>query len=171
MLRPAVRSLLVALTVWLVASAATLMVMASRHDRLLSVQTASMVPTFRPGDAVIVQPVRLKQLRPGEVISYQSSENARLVISHRLVRINRQNGWLTTAGDALPTPDPAFPPSQLIGQVTTVAPGLGRLLDALRRPLGLVLLVYLPAAVVLGAELTHLARSYARPFYSARLET
>lgn len=171
MLCLAARSLLPALTIWLVAGAAALLILAGRHDRLLSVQTASMVPTFRPGDAVLVQPVTVRQLRPGEVISYRSSKNARVVISHRLVRINRQSGWLTTAGDALPAPDPAFPPSQLVGQVTAVAPGLGRLLDVLRQPLGLVFLVYLPAAAVVSAELMHLARSYARPFYSARLES
>jgi len=170
MLRLIARNLLLALAAWLAAGAIMLLVMASRHDRLLSVQTASMVPTFRPGDALVVRPVALQQLQSGEVIGYRSSENARLIISHRLVRINKQNGWLTTAGDVLQTPDPAFPPSQLVGQVTAVAPGFGRLLDALRRPLGLILLVYLPAAVVVGIELVRLGRSYARPLYSARLE-
>lgn len=52
-----------------------------------------------------------------------------------------------------------------------VIPGLGYVLDLLRRPLPLIGLVLMPAASMVWVELRHLWRSYARPGYSARLET
>jgi signal peptidase I len=139
--------------------------------RLLSVQTASMLPAIRPGDAVLVRRTKANQLQPGQVISYTSPRNHAVVISHRLVAIDQRTGWLTTQGDALHTLDPSFPPDLVVGQVTALAPGLGRLLSGLRRPLGLALAVYLPAALIIGTEAVRLGRTYARPFYSARLET
>lgn len=37
-----------------------LVIMRLHGERLLSVQTASMAPTFRPGDALIVVPAKVK---------------------------------------------------------------------------------------------------------------
>lgn len=141
-----------------------------RGYRLLSVQTASMRPTLRPGDAIVVAPIRPHTIRPGEIISYRSPRDPQLIISHRLIRIDERTGWLTTAGDATQGHDPPFPPTLVAGQVTAVAPHLGSLLDAIRRPLGLFVAVDLPAATILIAEARRLACVYARPRYSVRLD-
>ena len=137
-------------------------------QRLLSVQSPSMRPTFQPGDALIVTPVKSHQLRVGQVISYRSPRDPRLVISHRLVKVDRPTGWLTTQGDALRTADQPFPPNLVVGRATAVAPGLGRLLDWLHRPIGLLLMVYLPALALIISETLRLAAHFNRP-YSVRL--
>jgi signal peptidase I len=150
-------------------AAAGMLILAGRHERLLSVQTASMLPAFQPGDAVLIRLVAPSRLQPGDIVSYRSAQDPRTIISHRLIRVDRA-GRLITAGDAVTNPDPAFSPTQLVGRVTAVAPGLGRLLDMLRYPFSLVLIVYLPAASIIAAEVRRLACIYARPFYSVRLE-
>ena len=165
------RKLLAIAIILPIAGAAGLAVIHAQGHQLLSVQTASMVPTFRPGDALIVAPVSVRYLRPGDVISYHSPRDPAVIVSHRLVSIDRQAGLLTTSGDALQTQDPAFPPDQVAGRVMAVAPRLGLVLDTLRRPLALVLAVYLPAGLVVAAEVHRLARVYADPLYSAKLET
>jgi signal peptidase len=148
-----------------IAGAVGLIILHARGERLLSVQTASMVPTFRPGDAIIVQPVSPSSLRAGDIVSYRSPRDPGVVISHRLIEVNQPAGRLVTAGDALHTPDQPFLPLLVVGRATAVAPGLGTVLDAPPRPLGLVIMVYLPAALVIGAEALRLSRHYRRPAY------
>jgi signal peptidase len=164
------RSLYLAAGLWLSIGIVAWLILTGYHGHLLSVQTASMVPIFGPGDAILVRPVAVHRLHPGDIISYRNSQNPAVVISHRLVRISGATGWLTTAGDTLLSgPDPAFPPRQLVGQVRVVAPGLGKVLDALHRPLGLVLMIYMPALTMIAAELRRLGGIYTQPFYSVRL--
>lgn len=168
-MKPAARGLLISTVISLIVLAAGLSILRIRGDRLLSVQTASMVPAFRPGDAIIVRPVSLRDLRPGDVISYHSPHNPALIISHRLLSIDRRTGRLTTAGDALRVADPAFSPNLLAGRAIAVFPRFGLVLDWLRRPVGLVTAIYLPASVAIIAEGRCLFAVYAQPFYSARL--
>jgi signal peptidase len=159
-----VRLVLITMLTLPIAGAAGLIILHARGERLLSVQTASMVPTFHPGDAIVVQPVLPSSLRPGDIVSYRSPRDPKVVISHRLVEIDR-TGQLITAGDALRSPDEPFSPLRVVGRATAVAPGLGTVLNVLRRPLSLVVLVYLPATLIIGAEATRLSRHYRRPEY------
>lgn len=153
-----------------IASAVGLVLLHICGYRLLSVQTGSMLPAIRPGDALVVRVVSPGQLQIGDIISYRNPRQSAMTISHRLLAIDRRTGWLTTAGDTLQAPDPAFPPYLVIGRAAAIAPSLGLVLDTLRRPLGLGLAVYLPAVLIVVSEANRLARAYARPFYSARLE-
>ena len=143
------------------------MVLHLHGQQLLSVQSASMRPSFQPGDALIVKPVKTNQLRLGQVISYRSPQDPNLVLSHRLTKIDRRTGWLTTKGDALPNTDQSFPPNLLVGQVSAVAPDLGRLLDLLHKPFGLALVIYLPALILVVSEAIRLSTHLDQPDYQA----
>lgn len=55
------------------------------------------------------------------------------------------------------------------GQLAAVVPGLGRWLDILSRPVVLIVSVYLPAWLLISAEIRRLAHIYTRPLYSVRL--
>jgi signal peptidase len=163
------RSILAALIVLPLIVAFSLAVIHAQGHKLLSVQTASMLPSIRPGDALIIAPAQPNQLHIGDIVSYHDQHQPRMIISHRLVSVDPKTGWLTTAGDALHSPDPTFPPNQIVGHATAIAPKLGFVLDSLRRPVGLILTIYLPAMLIIISEANHLMRFYARPFYSARL--
>jgi len=157
---------LATITITLVMAAAAGLVIWRAHGlQLLSVQTASMVPTFQPGDALLVVPAQPSALKPGEVISYRSPHGGGVIVSHRLIAIDAKTGLLTTAGDAIHSHDPPFPPRLVIGRATAVAPGLGRVIDALRHPLGLALAVYLPATLIVATEVRRLGHSYRQPIY------
>lgn len=140
----------------LIAAGVGLVSLHVNHQKLLSVQSASMMPTFRRGDALVVNSVKTEQLRVGDIISYQSQRDGAVVISHRLSSVDKQAGLLTTAGDRLGRPDKPFPASQVIGRATAIAPGLGRIMDAIRTPVGLLCLLYLPALAVVGSEIKRL---------------
>lgn len=134
-----------------------------QHGRLLSVQTDSMVPTYRPGDALLVRSIEMSRLHPGQIISYISPKDTQVVVSHRLIAVN--GSVLTTQGDRLKRPDISFAPSLVIGQVVATVPRLGYLLDFLHRPIGLLVAIYLPALAIIWSEVKNLARYYDRHYY------
>lgn len=78
--------------------------------RTLTVLTASMKPTFSPGDVVVVRQEPTQQLRVGEVISYAVPVGAHQVETHRVVKIVRGRGTTSpvvqTKGDNNTVVDP-----------------------------------------------------------------
>lgn len=160
-----VRALLAISLILLVAGAVGLASLHLRGQQLLSVQTASMVPAFRPGDALIVEPVSISSLHIGDIISYQSPRDTGVIISHRLIAIDKGTGELITAGDVLHTPDQPFPPRQVVGRPEALLPRFGIVLDFIRRPIGLALAIYLPAMVIVILEVKHLVHHYQTPHY------
>jgi len=64
----------------------------------------SMKPTLLPGDKIETEEVAFEQLRPGDIIVYNSPENIRLNIIHRIIK--RDADSLTTRGDNNSQVDP-----------------------------------------------------------------
>lgn len=126
-------------------------------DRLLSVQTNSMLPVLKRGDAVITRTVALSELKLNDIVSYKSPADNRVTVTHRLVEINYQTGRLVTIGDNNQLADQPIPASLVIGKVYKILPGFGRLLDWQRTPLGLTVVLYIPASLVLFFETKHLS--------------
>lgn len=133
--------------------------------RFLSVDSASMAPTLAKGDAIVLRSVNPLDIRKDDIISYRSTEDPSVIITHRVLVADPLTGQLITKGDANASLDPAFSSLEVMGRVSYIIPGAGRLLDILHSWPGLVLVVYLPAAVLLGSELWRLSRHYLRPTY------
>jgi signal peptidase len=78
--------------------------------RTLTVLTASMKPTFSPGDVVVVRPEPIQDLEVGQVISYQVPVGAHQVETHRVVKILSGAGTtspvIQTKGDNNTVVDP-----------------------------------------------------------------
>jgi signal peptidase I len=106
--------------------------------RTLTVLSSSMTPTFRPGDIVVVRPEPMRDLRLGQVITYQVPLPTRQVETHRVIRIIRGRGTnhpvVQTQGDANASPDPWT--AQLNGttvwRLEAVIPKAGYAISALR---------------------------------------
>lgn len=160
---------------WLTAVAAVVFVLSSlagvalwrqQEVRLLSVQTGSMAPALRPGDAVAVRQVETADLKPGDVISFRSPADPGVVITHRIVRVGSADGIITiiTKGDSNASADQPLKPSLVIGRVERSLPNAGYLIDFIHSPAGLIAGVYLPAAFLVFGELRRLT-AYYRPAY------
>lgn len=137
----------------------------SRGDRLLSVQTGSMRPVFGPGDAVLTHKTALQDLQAGDIVSYRSPADNRVVVSHRVTSINYQTGRLTTKGDALTVQDIPFPSNLVIGRAYEVVPYAGTILGWLHTPSGLLIAVYIPAIIILSYEAKRFSKRYVKPHY------
>jgi signal peptidase I len=132
------------------------------HGNALSVQSQSMAPTLNKGDLVTVSRVPTSELKIGDVITYMSPKDPKITITHRIVGTPRElgGGNFETKGDANQAPDPFITSAAIIGRVNYAIPGVGYVADFLRKPLGLALLIYLPALLILGAEIRRLVRYY-----------
>jgi signal peptidase len=125
------------------------------------VESGSMAPTMPVGSLAVVRPARASEVQVGDIVVFDEAGRGRQV-SHRVMAIDSasvtEGPNFTTRGDANATDDPeAVPATAVRGVVQHHVPGLGGWLGALRWPLGPVLLVGLPLALlvadlVLGAR-------------------
>jgi signal peptidase I len=82
----------------------------------------SMSPTIRDGEAVLVAPVKVDEVRSGDILLYRCSER-RSVIAHRVVGVEKGKNEARSfvlRGDASLTCDAPVEASQIIGRVVAV---------------------------------------------------
>jgi len=150
---------------FLIMSIGSLVLWRANSFQLLSVQTASMSPLLKPGDAVVTKPVAFSSLRPDDVISYHNPAHYQVIITHRIISIETAKHLIITKGDATPIPDQPLDSSLVIGRVSYGLAKAGYILNFLRSPAGLIAAVYLPALCIVLKELRLLVRNYSRPTY------
>lgn len=135
--------------------------------RVYAVRTGSMVPTLRPGDAVLDAPAG-RPLRTGQIVTFRSVGGGMAVTTHRIHHLDKSS--IQTKGDANRTPDTArVHRPGVVGSVIATVPyggyvlyffsqaaGVASLVTAL---LGLVLLwtLFFPATRTVGASPAPLA--------------
>lgn len=131
--------------------------------RLLSVQSGSMMPTLKKGDLVSVKRVPESSIRVGDIITFINPRDKRTTVTHRVVTLSPHaaNGnTVITKGDANAGPDIPIEASSIVGRVERHVPYAGHAVDFLRTWPGLVVLIYLPALLVIIAELKRLVAYY-----------
>lgn len=156
---------LVAFLILLTACLAGLTLWRIQSVQVMSVESASMSPTIRRGDAVVLKTVQPAELKAGDIVSYRSPANQSVIITHRIVTVEKNWNLVITKGDNTPRNDKPLPMSQIIGKVDYKVAYLGYGLNFLRSPAGLITAVYLPALLIIVLELKRLATHYTKPTY------
>lgn len=96
------RAALAVVTVTVVAAAVALLALKLAGWQALTVLTGSMRPTIAPGQVIVVSPVAIREVRPGDVITF-TRPNGRGTLTHRVERIALVSDGrfqVTTRGDA-----------------------------------------------------------------------
>jgi len=127
--------------------------------QLLSVQSNSMKPAISSGDVVVIR-ARPATVRSGMIVGYHNQTNPRVINTHRIVAINYKTHTMTTKGDNVETPESGIPLSNITGSYAFRIPYLGKVLDLLKHPLGLLVAVYLPVLGIILEEARRLSRYY-----------
>ena len=123
--------------------------------RFDAVTTGSMEPTFKVGGMVVVRSIDATSIERGAVITYQPPTEPAMLITHRVVEIVKQGGSISfrTKGDANDTPDPLVIPSENVrGEVWLYIPWLGHFVTFAKSPLGFILCMAIPAALIVWGE-------------------
>ena len=119
-----------------------------RGYRVYVVHTGSMLPTYRPGDAVIDRKPA-NGYRVGDVITFRSNAGEDSVVTHRVHDI--QPSGLRTKGDANRTPDSwTISPTAVQGKVVRVVHAAGFALVYLQQPAGVASLITIVLALALA---------------------
>ncbi|WP_369131735.1 signal peptidase I [Modestobacter sp. I12A-02662] len=116
------------------------------------VVSGSMAPQVQAGDVVLTAPVRVPDLRPGQVLLFADPQRPDRLLLHRLVAFDAQ-GRLVTRGDANQSDDSRHvAPSDVRGLARLRVPFIG--LPGLWRAEGRFGPIALAAAVLAGAAVS-----------------
>lgn len=119
--------------------------------RAMTVRSASMAPTLRQGDLIVVGPVRAAAVRAGQVVTFRDPRLGDRVLTQRVVSVRLVGSVerFETAGDAQATTERwTMAPYGLLGREVVAIPAVGGLIGDLASRNGL-----LGAAGAAGAAL------------------
>ncbi|MBR2678478.1 MAG: signal peptidase I [Bacilli bacterium] len=95
------------------------------NARLIAIATNSMSPTYKRGDAVLIEYKKPEELQKGDILVFKHDN---IIVTHRIVNIKRKNNtyYFTTKGDANKNIDGYTSTSdQVIGKVNYVIKYIG----------------------------------------------
>jgi signal peptidase I len=140
--------------------------------KLFSVQSGSMVPSLEKGDLVAVTRVPEGQLAVGDVVTFVNPANKNQTITHRIVETpsDQNQQRFITKGDANSTVDESIAPESIVGTSSFSLPYIGHLVDFIRHPVGLILLIYIPALLIVVSEIRRLTEYYRKtqPYFASK---
>jgi len=121
--------------------------------RFFIVTTGSMQGTIDTGDLIVTKEPAKGQLKPGDIISFVSSDPDIYgeVNTHRIVAV--EDGYYYTKGDASHEADPV--PARfedILGVVLYKSAPAGQIISWLERPLNMFLFVILPTILIIFFE-------------------
>ena len=120
--------------------------------KLLIVESGSMEPAIKTGSVVVVKPA--ENYQTGDIITFEDRGKNKTT-THRIVDMEVISGrtQYITQGDANNAEDTSkVSESKVVGKVLTSIPFAGYLLAFAKEPLGFVLLVIVPCAVIILEE-------------------
>ena len=118
-----------------------------------TVVSGSMEPTLQTGGAAVCRPVDPKQIEPGDVIAFKSTNDPSTTITHRVIGVYgpANSPSFATRGDANNSPDENLVPAENIkGKIVFHLPYVGYLFSFARTPWGIIALIAIPLAIVIG---------------------
>jgi signal peptidase len=141
----------VLVAVLLAAAGVTAAVFAHQGYRVYVVRTGSMLPTMRPGDAVLDRPASAAaRYGVGDIITFPSRTGADALITHRIHAID-PDGTIHTKGDANRTRDEwKVDPATVRGSVVRPLPWLGFAMVYLHHAPGVASVMTLALLIVLA---------------------
>lgn len=120
----------------------------------MSILSGSMSPMLEPGDMIVINKTQPEDIKVGEVITYRVGGNT--FVTHRVIEILTTGNQISfqTQGDANNTSDQTLiTPESMVGAFVLRIPKGGYIANFTRSPLGFILLIILPFALLIGNEL------------------
>jgi signal peptidase len=119
------------------------------------VYTGSMEPAIPVGSVVVIKPVDTETLKTGDIICFKLSEPTS--ITHRIFNVTDE-GFITK-GDANEGPDQwTVKKENVMGKVILTIPYIGYIGYFVRTPIGLILLIVLPASLIIILEIRNIIK-------------
>lgn len=118
-----------------------------------------MEPAVKVGSIVIIKPV--SQYKVGDVVTFGGKKDGEIPTTHRIVSERVSDGEVvySTKGDANEDNDPSeIRESEVIGKVLFSVPYVGYIINFARKPIGIVLIILIPALFIIYDEVMKIVR-------------
>lgn len=112
-----------------------------------------MEPTIHTGSVVIVKPT--SQYKVGDIVIFGKDTKTEIPTTHRIISDHAVEGVIlfTTKGDANEDPDVnEIRQSDIHGKVLFSVPYMGYILSFIRKPIGIILVIIIPAISIIFDE-------------------
>lgn len=134
--------------------------------QLYSVLSGSMEPFIPVGSLVIAQsPRSATDIQPGTIITFEQPGNTDTLITHRVAAVAEKDAApvITTKGDANNTADSRpITLRSVHGVYKTHIPTLGRFLEYVKSPPGVLVFVLFPLLILIADELRRIVKTLSR---------
>lgn len=134
--------------------------------KFMIVQSGSMEPEIKTGSIVMTKPASEYQV--GDIITFGTYSKTKAPTTHRIYEIkdpstsSGQAAYITK-GDANNAPDAKqITKNEIIGKVVFDAPYLGYVVAFTRQPMGFLLVLLIPAAVIVSDEIKKIIKEIKR---------
>jgi signal peptidase len=127
--------------------------------KVLTVLSGSMEPNIHTGSVVVVKPV--KDYKIGDVITFGPYTRTQTPTTHRIKDIKVQDGQevYITKGDANGSPDiREIARKEIIGKAWFSVPLFGYVVSFVRKPIGFMILIIVPALAIIIDEVKKIIR-------------
>jgi len=127
------------------------------------VLSGSMEPTIHTGSIVVIKPA--EQYNVGNIVIFGKDTAKDVPTTHRIVSSRAVEGIIlfTTKGDANKSPDTTeIRLSDIHGRVLFSVPYLGYVINFVKKPFGLVLVIVLPAIFIVYDEVRKIVKEVRR---------
>ena len=127
--------------------------------KMFTVLSGSMEPAIHTGSVVVIKPA--SNYKVGDVITFGQNTKTELPTTHRIAEIKAVEGNMVykTKGDANNTEDSTeTPQKEVIGKVLFSIPWLGYVVDFVKKPFGLMIVIVIPAVIIVYDQLQKIAR-------------
>ena len=117
-----------------------------------------MNPTVKPGSVSLIVPQPAENVKVGDIVAFRSPEDSSLTIIHRIINIKSRDPLIfESKGDNNNAPDLwDVRPDNIIGKHVFSMPLLGNLIAYIKKPLGFVAIIVIPALLLLLAQLRNI---------------
>lgn len=126
---------------------------------VLSVKSDSMEPEFYENDLIVVKCTKTTDVfKVGDIVSFFAYDKSgtRFINTHRIVEViegETRNRYVTKGDNAEGADDKKIYSSNIIGQYTgNRVSGLGKIVDFINSPTGVLLCVVIPSAIIIIAQ-------------------
>ena len=121
--------------------------------KFLTVLSGSMEPTIHTGSVVVIKPAA--RYKVNDIVTSGRNSRTQVSTTHRIVSLREQDGMtlFTTKGDANNASDIAeIRMSDIQGKVLLSLPNFGYVINFIRKPAGLIIIVVIPAFFIIFDE-------------------
>lgn len=122
--------------------------------RVKVVLSGSMEPAIHTGSIVVIKPA--KQYKVNDIVIFGKDTKSEIPTTHRIVSDRAVEGIVlfTTKGDANNSPDTTeIKQSDIHGKVLFTVSYMGYLIDFVKKPIGMIIAVILPAIYIIFDEI------------------